>query len=978
MINSNIHLYRFIRGIVAVLAVMLVAAIPLSAQTTTGTIKGSVTGSAGAPAAGAQITARNVANGVVRNATAHDDGTYVMPGLVPATYEVSVRRIGASPQTRTILVQIGSTQVQDFSLVDQPTTLETQLVTAATGRETQTSETATNVTQAQIEKLPTPSRNFLDLAALAPGVTVTEDRVNGNFRTISSGGQQAQSVNLFVDGTSLKNDLTGGGISGQDASRGNPFPRSAIQEYRVITQNFKAEYQKASAAIITATTKSGGNTWAGNALAQFQNKGMVGLDSFQRKDKAANPKFTKPDYSRTLIALSGGGPIIKDKLHVFGSYEGNYQNRNNNVSISAPPTGFAALDSVHITNYNGDFGSPFRETLLFGKLNLEASPKSSYEFSVSDRIESDIRDFGGRQAFSEAVKYAENVGIAQLKYNMFTGPWLNEAKVDFSRFRRNPAPNEPGILRVFNYNNTDWEVGANRSTQDYIQKRIGLRDDVTYTGFQAAGDHVFKGGASFDFVNYDINKDNDGTPLFRYNASNGFATPVELFYGTGDPKLKTNNNQVGAYIQDDWSPIERLTFNIGVRWDFESNMINKDYVTPKIVVDTLSRYNSQFPNPLDLSRYISTGSERKPFYGAIQPRLGFSYAIDKAKRTTVFGGWGVYYDRALFDQSVDEKLKLSHPSFTVRFANRGVAPAAGQVAWNDSYLQGDKAALDALVHSSGQPEAFLMANDAKVPNSTQFNAGVRQLFGDFAASVTYAGVRGKDQFAWTWAQFGLNPNGTCCTSFNIGAHGFNNIIVSNNDVKTWYDALQVQLDRPYRRASEDQFGWGAGINYVYAVRSLQGADNPGDLFDFPNTANIPKHPANDEKHRIVGNFITDIPYLYGIQFSGLATLGGKIKYDVGCKTRFCPNAVGYEQGGFTIPGTFPYQNLDLRLRKDFPSFGRASQALGLTLDIFNATNHDNLGCYADHLGSRTQSDFGTPNCVISDARRYQLGAELNF
>jgi len=109
-----------------------------------------------------------------------------------------------------------------------------------------------------------------------------------------------------------------------------------------------------------------------------------------------------------------------------------------------------------------------------------------------------------------------------------------------------------------------------------------------------------------------------------------------------------------------------------------------------------------------------------------------------------------------------------------------------------------------------------------------------------------------------------------------------------------------------------------------------------------------------------------------------ATIGGKIKYDVGCKTRFCPNAVGYEQGGFTVPGTFPYQNLDLRLRKDFPSFGRASQALGLTLDIFNATNHDNLGCYADHLGSRTQSDFGTPICVISDARRYQLGAELNF
>src|SRR4029077_8371998 len=114
------------------------------------------------------------------------------------------------------------------------------------------------------------------------GVTVTEDRVNGQFKTVSAGGQAPAAVNLFIDGTSFKNELTQGGVSGQDASRGNPFPRSAVQEYRVISQNFKAEYQNASSAVITATTKSGGNVWSGNALFAFQNKGMVQLDSFQR------------------------------------------------------------------------------------------------------------------------------------------------------------------------------------------------------------------------------------------------------------------------------------------------------------------------------------------------------------------------------------------------------------------------------------------------------------------------------------------------------------------------------------------------------------------------------------------------------------------------------------------------------------------------------------------------------------------------
>src|SRR5438445_6368145 len=240
-----------------------------------------------------------------------------------------------------------------------------------------TSEVATNITQQQIQQLPSNSRNFLDLAALAPGITVTEDRINSGagFRTFSAGTQGANNVNLFVDGASLKNDLTGGGVAGQDASRGNPFPRNAIQEYRVVTQNFKAEYQKASSAIITATTRSGGNTWTGNAFVGYQNKGLLALDTFQVRDKhiadsiatkTGKPStFTVPDYTRTLVGLSAGGPLIRDRLFFFGSYEGNYQNRANQVSIGPLPTGFAALDSVNLSRFSGHITSPFRETLLF-------------------------------------------------------------------------------------------------------------------------------------------------------------------------------------------------------------------------------------------------------------------------------------------------------------------------------------------------------------------------------------------------------------------------------------------------------------------------------------------------------------------------------------------------------------------------------------------------------------------------------------
>ena len=263
------------------------------AQTTTGTIRGYVKDQNGTAIADAQIQARNPETGVQRATASHADGSYILPGLVPATYELSIRHIGSSPQRRSVVVQIGATLAVDFALQAGALELAAVEVTGAPAVELRTSEVATNITPQQIQALPTASRNFLDLAALAPGVVVSEDRVNATgFRTFSAGGSTANQVNVFVDGTSLKNDLTGGGVAGQDASRGNPFPRNAIQEYRVISQNFKAEYQKAASAVISATTRSGGNTWTGNAFFGYQDQALVALDTLQAALKRSAGGFT--------------------------------------------------------------------------------------------------------------------------------------------------------------------------------------------------------------------------------------------------------------------------------------------------------------------------------------------------------------------------------------------------------------------------------------------------------------------------------------------------------------------------------------------------------------------------------------------------------------------------------------------------------------------------------------------------------------
>src|SRR3989475_6070752 len=468
---------------------LLASPLSLSAQTTTGTVRGYVKDQNGTPVADAEVQARQVETGIVRSTAGHADGSYILPGLTPGNYDLSVRKIGFGPQRRQVVVQIGATTPADFTVQAGAVELQVVTVEAAPAIELRTSEVATNVTPQQIQQLPSPSSNSLDLAGLAPGVGVTEARVNGTSRTFAGGGGSANQVNVFVDGPSLKNDRTAGGVAGQDASRGNPFPRSAIQEYRVISQNFKAEYEKSSSTVITATTRSGGARWSANVQVGYQNKGLLALDTFQVRDKhvadsiarknGTPTTFKVPDYSRVLTALSAGGPVIRDKLFFFGSYEGNYQDRANRVAIT-PPSGFPSLDTVNLTRYNGNFTSPFREHLAFGKLTYAIDEHSSAELSINDRHETDVRDFGGTNALMTAVKFRQNVTIGQLRYTRSSGRLFNEAKLDYSRFQREPSPDLPGTsARQFHYPGQDPMIGSNLSEQNFIQKRISLRAEIT-------------------------------------------------------------------------------------------------------------------------------------------------------------------------------------------------------------------------------------------------------------------------------------------------------------------------------------------------------------------------------------------------------------------------------------------------------------------------------------------------------------------
>ncbi len=951
--------------VVCLAAALLAPAHRADAQTSTGRISGTLTDSSGTPIANGEIVAIAQATGIRRSATADARGAYVLPSLQPGEYEVQARGIGYAPEARRLRLLIGQTLSLNFQLAATTVQLADITVVSAPVTEMRTSEIATNVTPQQIEALPSPSRNFLDLAALAPGVQVTEDRVNGGDKTFAAGALPAENVNVFLDGASYKNDVILGGVAGQNSSRGNPFPRNAVQEYRVLTNNFKAEYQKASSAVITAATKSGTNTWQGSVFTEFQNEGFVAVDTFTRANNATNPDFQKPNYSRYLTGGSIGGPIVRDKLFFFGSYEGNYQNRDGvtrfNCDPATCPPAFAALQGEAHT-------SPFRSNLFFGKLTYNMSDNQLLELNGNWHKETDKRGFGGQSAgpdvaFESGESIRNNIINGGLKHTYFGTDWVNEASVNYQWYQWNPEPfNFDLVGQQFN---GIGRIGGRDSRQDINQRRLSLRDDITFTGFEWNGQHVIKVGANFDYLKYKLNKQLNENPLFFFDNRNSFAFPFQANFGFGDGDIEGSNGQLGVYAQDDWSPTRRLTLNLGVRWDYETGQYNQDFVTPQAVVDSLTAYENaglSFVN-IDPARYFTDGSQRKAFTGAIQPRVGASFALDEAGSTVLFSGFGIFYDRIPYNSFIDESYRRQHPQYTFNFA----ATANGDtLAWDPSLMS--REGLENVIASGKAPpqEVYLLPNDLKPPKSYQWNVGVRHDFGMWNGSVAYTGTRSKNGFSFEWANLSLDPvTHNCCVSNNLPA--YQNVLVGNNSVRTWYDAMQVQLDRPYRKVGT--FGWGAGIYYTLSRAEREG----NDLFSFPQVALQPRHPTpTDQPHRVVANWIVDVPYLFGVQFSGLATVATGQVFDS------VSNAGGRNVILGQVRGEM-YKRLDLRLRKDFPNFGGAT--LGVTADLFNVFNAQNLGCYNTQAvdgGGNADPNFGKANCIISDPRKVQLGMQLDF
>lgn len=963
------------RALLLTCSLALFAWSDLSAQTTTGTIRGRVIDEAGAPVVAAQVMATHIETGAQRGTLSAQNGFYNLVGLQPGNYELRVTSIGYSAQSQTLRVLIGQSLTINLQLTAAAVELEGITVVGTRALETRTSEVATNVTVEQIENLPQRNRNFLELATLAPGVRTTGDQFS---RSIAFGSLPSEQINVFIDGASYKSDILMGGVAGQDASRGNPFPQAAVGEFRVLTQNFKAEYQKASSAIITATTRSGTNTWRGGLFGYGVDAAFVARDAIARERG-----FDRPEFRNLQVGGNVGGPLQQDRLFVFGTYELNYRDQ----PVTVVPGGAApnAPPGLNPQQYAGQFTTEFRQHSAFGKLTFLPAPEHTVDVSFNLRSESDIRGFGDETTRESAENVRNDVYTGVANYRFARGNLLNEAQVTLQRFRWNPVPldmdtpgrNYFGIIRI----------GGRDTRQEFTQDRLGLRNDVTLFGFTAAGNHMVKAGANLDLLRYEAEKFFFANPVFNFRGDEEYQRPFEALFGFGEPRITANNTQFGIYLQDDWTVLPRLELNLGVRWDVETNAFNNDYVTPQALRDSLSgplrdRFFVERPRPgqpdvmeqvrvLDqlggFEQYFTRGREdRRPFLGAIQPRIGASLDVFGNGQTVLFGGFGVYFDRDVWNFMLDEQFRRQFMVLRIDFNDEGPTEACPRcVAWDERYF--DRNQLRALAESgqAGLPEVFLINNETRPPRSQQFSGGIRQMVSNVLVSATYTGTRSENGFAFVrvtpWG--GLGPN-------------YSQAFASTNDVRTWYDALTLKLERPLSEGMR----WGGTVHYTLAHAEQQG-DYFFSLDDrFATVDEYPRRASTaDQRHSITANGIVRLPY--DVLFSTLVQLGSGFPlvgtdasqgWGPGERRTLIFRPPGYPV--FGVGRAFATRIVDVRLAKDF-RFGQ--QRVSLQADLFNAFN---TPVYTGFDVTRTPEgnpNFGQPTAAM-DGRRLQLGLRYDF
>jgi hypothetical protein len=954
--------------------------LPLGASAQEAAISGVVRDTTGGVLPGVAVVAVHVDSGNVFEAVTDGTGSFRVPARIGA-FEVTVALPGFTTVTQTGLqLQVGQQAAMTFEMA--PATLEESITVTGEAPllDTTSSNVGSNIDANQMSELPVNGRNWMDLAMLAAGSRQNE---SSGAPLMRQGYSQ-----INIDGQQVTTNFIG---LGNDQPR---FSRDAIAEFELVTNRFDATQGRSTGMLVNAVTKSGTNRFSGSASGFFRD------DKFNGKDFIRDEvlPYANQQYSTTL-----GGPIRQDRIHFFSNFE--FEREPSVIAFNSP-----------YPQFNEDF--PFTRTQQTGGAKVDMQFSSSTRLSLRGQLyNQDYHDGGGANRHPSGIQ-VQNRNTQQYLATLtqvIGNSTVNEIKGGVSRYTR---LNEP----ISRYNGGDFPNAATYSfrhgtatrvnirgyrfgdgnTQNHNQYKTSVRDDLTLS-FAARGRHDMKIGGEF-IRDMSILRGCGSTCRPTLAASNGrvpasvltqvipvgenlnpaawnldllapYAQRYEL--SIGEPGLKgfyreMPSNIFGVWLQDDWNVSQRLTMNIGVRWDMETGNGAKVNLPPFL--------------PGDLSEDTNN-------FG---PRVGFAYSA--GDRTVIRGGYGLFYAEGTADEMHQTMMFVLSIFPQVLYDGRadfpsnpynGPAPTRQQLLEQSCDLNGGAANCTKRSFIPEMVDPFF-----KTPWSHQASIGFQHQIGSFAAlesNYVYTGGRGEEGSK----NVNLNYNSATGANYdyrdeaNLPLPDFGRVQLTAFEGRSNYQALESSITK---RMSNR---WQAQLTYTLSkfqdVSALpfqhfitNGVFGRSEL-GFPVARDLGGDytlAATNQTHRAVFNGIFDAPF--GFQLSGLYFYGSgqRLSTNIGADLR--QEGAGGEDR-LRDDGTIadrnnlvgqPLHRVDMRLQKRVTFAGGPS--LDGIVELFNVFNHKNYGSYTTDESS---SSFGLPTFnsnIAYQPRSMQLGFRFTF
>jgi outer membrane receptor protein involved in Fe transport len=895
----------------------------LAQATATGTIQGTVTDQSQAVVPGAQVVATFKATGATRTITTNDTGAYRFDFVPAGAYQVRVTKQGFATVVENTELLVEQSATVNVTLSPGAATEVVEVSGAAPLVDVTKTSVSQDITPKEVEDLPLAGRDAANLAYLVPGVKAADsyDPTKNRYAILSVNGSDGRNINTTINGVDNKDNTVGGAVM--------QMPLEAVQEFQISTQRFSAENGRSQGAAINMITKSGTNVYHGSVFGYFRDAAL------QTAQKVANGDGTStsqsPDYSRQFFGGSIGGPVVKDKLFGFFAIE----RQRESQSLSEATTAYNELVLAKQNNLAAEpalaIPRPFHEWRYNGRLDYTINNKNSAYISYSSQANDSLNDQSGDTGdLTEGNFTTNHLQLANFTLNsQFSPSLVNQFTFGFQYWNNLIASKISAPLVTF----PDASFGTNGNVpQQSFQRKWQFKDDISKT----IGRHTFKAG-----VDYIYNPVEGG--FFEFNSTleadflvdpscilgvapnatagcgpsnypQGFATPGlvgGMSFSNGDPYFLVPTKQLGFYGQDDWKVNNRLTLNLGLRWDRDFNWFGSDDITKSRSYQSLLAIASINPIAAYNTRHIAQ-DDKKDF----SPRIGFAYDLTGAGKHVLRGGFGLYFGNTfqnvpLFMEQLANPtifqtvLSLSAPTDTL--------PCGGTLG-SFSYSQANIAAQEACLPGPSSAAAAgsvgrLMDPNFRNPVSEEFNAGyswalnnnsvfeaeythVLNLHEDKTINIDQKVVTGTDTSGTPCTSPGL-PSGCNMNYANVNltrplsaafATAGQPVLASLRSDESINRSRYDGINLSFRQRMSHRFSLIANYTLSWAY-GYDGGGGPTTAFRnyarngyFPFASYEWGPSANDERHHITLAGMVDLPK--GFQFAPILQFGTARPYNL--------------------------------------------------------------------------------------------------